>query len=264
MAIPTLHCTGRRGQRGWPPTTRISFDAGSCALAIVEALRARLTPAERERLTHPPTRNTEAFLYFDRGRQYLQRVPGPARLGSPLGLQEILTAERLFQRAIEIDQGFALARAHLAQVHGELFFFGYDRSATRREMLRSEAHAASRLQPDLPEARLAMGWYWYLAEEDYDRALAEFEAARDGMPNDPHVWMMIANVHRRRARWPEALFGYERAFRLDPHHSDKAINLGRTYLGTSSLCRTRSSPSTRCAWITVGTLCVTIPSSDAF
>jgi serine/threonine-protein kinase len=182
-----------------------------------------------ERVARRSTGNEQAYNFFMQGREYHERVRGAAVGGSALGEAEIRAAEALYRRALDLDPSFALAHAHLAQVHGELFFFGFDPSPARREQLREEAEAALRLQPDLPEAHLAMGYYWYIGARDFSRALAEFEIASEGLPNNSLVLIMIANVHRRHGRWTEAIAGYERALRLDPGHSDNAANLARTY-----------------------------------
>jgi tetratricopeptide (TPR) repeat protein len=113
-------------------------------------------------------------------------------------------------------------------VQGDLIGIGYDRAPGRREEMRAEAETALRLQPDLPEAHLAMGRYWAVGS-DRARALAEYELARRGLPNDGRVTRLIAVIHRRDGRWRDALAGFERAATLDPRDGATSINLAWTY-----------------------------------
>jgi len=211
------------------PATAVFSLENDVALGVAELLEARIPRAERAVLSQPPTRNARAYTFYLKGREYLLRHQGPARGLDPLGRTEVAAAEGLFTRAIAADSSFALAHAALSAAHAEMYFLYYDRSPARRESILVEATAALRLQPDLPEGHLAMGYYWYVGHQDWARALPEFEIARRGMPSDRQAQLFIANVYRRQGRWSEALAGHERAFQLAPLESDKALNLARTY-----------------------------------
>ena len=58
-----------------------------------------------------------------------------------------------------------------------------DPTAARRET-RVGADEALRLQPDLPEGHLALGFSVSYGDRDYKRALAEFEIAERRLPNE--------------------------------------------------------------------------------
>ena len=216
------------GQYERPATAIFSLES-DVALGVAEWLEARITRTERAVLTQPPTRNAQAYTFYLKGREYLLRHQGPARRLDPLGRTEVVAAEELFRRAIAADSTFALAHAALSAAHTEMYWLYYDRSPARRESILSEANAALRLQPELPEGHLAMGYYWYVGHQDWARALPEFEIASRDVPSDAQAQLFIANVYRRQGRWSEALAGHERAFRLAPRESDKALNLARTY-----------------------------------
>ncbi|MFN8666337.1 MAG: protein kinase [Gemmatimonadaceae bacterium] len=185
-------------------------------LAIVDALRAEITAEERVRLTRAPTRNPQAYAFYTRGREYQLRPPG---LGSNVfrpGPDEMRAAGRLFRQAVALDTTFALAYARLAQVSPD------------PAEVRSAAATALRLQPHIPEAHVAMGWYW-LSVGDDARALAEIAVARRGLPNDAEVQGAEAGLLRKVGRWNEALEGFRRAFRLDPRQPATAVALAFTY-----------------------------------
>ena len=57
--------------------------------------------------------------------------------------------------------------------HGDLYWSNIDRTARRLALMRPAAEKACEARPDLPEAHLALGMYYYRGLRDYDRALAE-------------------------------------------------------------------------------------------
>ena len=48
------------------------------------------------------------------------------------------------------------------------------------------------LDPNLPEAHLALGYYRYYGHRDYTGALAEFRKAEKGLPNSADVILALA------------------------------------------------------------------------
>ncbi|MEO7724685.1 MAG: tetratricopeptide repeat protein, partial [Chthoniobacterales bacterium] len=189
---------------------------GELATEIAEALRARLTPEEKERVAKKPTQNPEAYLL------YLQALPyeqGPDTL-----LQDYRQAVDLYTRAIALDPEFALARAHLASTCAEIFHF-HEPLDTWKNRARSEAEKALRLQPDLGEAHFALGQCAYWFDEDYERALSEFAIAQKILPNDSNIGAYVAAIRRRQGRWNEALATYEGMEKLDPQNPNILRNL---------------------------------------
>ena len=189
---------------------------GELATEIADALRARLTPEEKERVAKKPTQNAEAYLL------YLHALPleqGPDTL-----LQDYRKAVDLYTKAIALDPEFALARAHLASTCAEIFHF-HEPLDTWKNRARSEAEAALRLQPDLGEAHFALGQCTYWFDDDYERALSEFAIAQRALPNDSNIGAFVAAIRRRQGRWEEALTTYQRMEKLDPQNPNIIRNL---------------------------------------
>src|SRR5207253_2787223 len=99
-----------------------------------------------------------------------------------------------------LDPDFARAFAGLAWVH-DWMYHSYDPTPARKEKARAAADTAIRLQPDLPEAHLALGFYYYYCERNYEKALDEFAIAKRSLPNSPDVYMAIASIERRQGNW---------------------------------------------------------------
>lgn len=195
------------------------------ALAITDALRARLTPEEQRRIETRPTENTEAYTYY---LQALEHWRGPHAFEE----ETIRTAERLFARAIEVDPDFALAHARLSMLHSWIHWMRYDRTPERLERARGAAERALDIQPALSEAHLALGTYHYWGFRDYGRALQELRIAGEGLPNSAEVLEMTGYVQRRQGRWDRAIESLERAMELDPRNAILITSLGQAYDAT--------------------------------
>jgi tetratricopeptide (TPR) repeat protein len=190
------------------------------AQQIAAALRATLTPAEIERIERRPTDNLEAYDYYLRGNAYMSR-PGY----SPEVFRE---AEQYYRRALELDPQLALAWAALSSVHSRLYWFWYDRTPERRELAREAFERAFAIDPGLPEAHTAAGFYYYYGLRDYESALREFEAALSSEPGNASALEGAAWVYRRLGLWDRSVAYLERAAEIDPHSGNRLVTTGET------------------------------------
>ncbi len=197
---------------------------GELASEIASALRATLTPNEKERVQQKPTQNADAYVLYLRALPYEQ---GPDTL-----LEDYRRAVQLYTGAIALDPNFALAYAHLATTYAEIFHF-HEPLASWKEKAESAAQTAQQLEPNLSEAHLALGQCAYWLDGDYDRALAEFAQAQELAPNNATIGRLIAAIQRRQGHWEEALASYRRIQTLDPQNP----NLMREVLITCSAMR---------------------------
>src|SRR5438046_7262347 len=121
------------------------------AQKIAEALQAKLSPGEKSQMTQKPTENGEAYLAFVQAQN----------LGCAVeDFDKLKQSEQLFERAIQLDPNFALALARSSLLQSWIVH-EFDRTSERREKARALAERALQLQPDLPEAHLAVGLSYY-------------------------------------------------------------------------------------------------------
>src|SRR5882762_8939310 len=165
------------------------------AQKIASALQAKLSPNEKARLDHRPTQNSDAYLLFVQAHDWANRAE--------MFHDTSLKAEPLFEQAIKLDPNFAAAFAGLSMVQSWVYH-NSDPVPSRREKARLNAEEALRLQPDLPEAHLALGFSYYYGDRDYERALAEFDIARRGLPNESQPYLAIGAIQRRQGKWAES------------------------------------------------------------
>jgi TolB-like protein/Flp pilus assembly protein TadD len=191
------------------------------AQKIAAALQAKLSPNEKARLDHRPTQNPDAYLLFVQAHDYASQ--------RDMFRDTSLKAEPLFEQAIKLDPNFALAFAGLSMVESWAYH-SFEPIPARREKARLNADEALRLQPDLPEGHLALGFSYYYGDRDYERALAEFDIARRGLPNDAQAYLAIGSIQRRQGKWTESTANLEKAATLDPKNTNLLINLCYSYM----------------------------------
>jgi tetratricopeptide (TPR) repeat protein len=135
----------------------------------------------------------------------------------------------MFQRAVQADSSFALAYAMLSRGHESMYWEYVDRSEERCRLARRAASRALVLQPDLTEGHVARGYIFYHCEQDYERALEEFELALAENPNHADLFSAVAAVQRRLGKLEDAVNNFETSFSLDPRSHLKAFDIALTY-----------------------------------
>ena len=108
-------------------------------------------------------------------------------------------------------------------------YHSFDPTPARREKARAAADTAIRLQPDLPEAHLALGFYYYYCERNYQDALKEFAIAKLSLPNSAEVYMAIGAIERRQGKWAQSTANLEKAASLSPKDAWVLVNLADNY-----------------------------------
>jgi serine/threonine-protein kinase len=210
----------------WPfDTTATMEDVFAIQTGIAEQVTQKLSvlllEPERRRLATQPTKNVDAYRYYLQGNVAYERS---------WARQDVEAALALYQKAIDLDPQFALAWAKLSRTHAWLHQLRYDLSADRLVKAKNAADRAIELDPELSEAHLAMGLYWYWGMTDYERALAELTRAGQLQASNAQVYLQIGNIRRRQGRFPEAIASYRRSADLNPRSHNAWFNLGETLL----------------------------------
>ncbi len=197
------------------------------ARAIADELRAHLSGREEQVMAAKPTDNVEAYDAYLRGLAYsLKTIVTPA---------DALAAQKYLKQAVRLDPKFALSWALLSLLDARGYLSqSLQPTMSLREEARQAAETALTLQPNLGEAVLAKGEYYYACLKDYDTAVHYFEQARQFLPNNSRIPESLAYVARRRGQWDQNEAYFNEAERLDPRnvnlltqHAVSYINLRR-------------------------------------
>ena len=189
------------------------------ARKIASELQAKLSPSEKAQFERKPTENGEAYLAFVQAHNLSCAFED---------FDKLKQGEQLYARAIELDPNFALAMARYSQLES-WFLHTFDRTPQRREKARTLAARALQLQPNLPEAHLALGYSHYYGDNNYDAALEEFEIAQRGLPNESDAYLAIGAIQRRQGKWAESTANIEKASNLNPKDPWSLQNLAQNY-----------------------------------
>ena len=177
------------------------------AKEISEKLRLKLTGAERQQLTRRPTENLKAFEYYVQGRAYAYRRTR----------EDLLTAIRYCEKAIEEDHNYAIAYAGLADAYSNLGVRGYIAPREARQKEDESARKALELDESLAEAHAAQGQVYLLfAPCNFSLGDRELRRAIELSPSLAVAHQYLGNSLARQGRLDEGLEELLKARELDP------------------------------------------------
>ena len=163
--------------------------------AIVEELKIKLRPQERVSIEQAPTDNIEAYTYYLKGRDFLNRR---SKRYLQLGRQ-------MFAKAVELDPNYARAYAGMADCDSYLYMT-YHEKVAMDEVLATTEKALS-LDPQLAEAHASRG-VALSAGQRYEEAREEFEKALALNPDsyEAHYFYARSNFAQGKVERAAALF----------------------------------------------------------
>ena len=171
--------------------------------AIVDQLKVRLLPEEKEVLGQAPTDNVEAYNLYLKGREYFHN-PTKAFL---------VLARQMFVRATDLDPGFARAYAGIANCDARLV--GWYGVGIPLEEILAMAGKALELDPRLAEAEAARGEALRVAGR-YDEAIGAFEQALALDPNSFEANLAYARLSRGVGNLERSVELFVRALEVQP------------------------------------------------
>jgi TolB-like protein len=194
---------------------------------VAESLRTTLLPTAKAGLGAAPSANPVAQDLYLRA-EYEYRKYGMANSLPDSLLQSI----RHYEQAVAADPGFAMGYAKLATAQALRYWDGRlgeeDRKSLAAKVL-AAAQKAKELDPDLPEADLALGDYQYRIQLDYPAALTSYEAVLERQPRNQAALMFRAFALRRFGRWDDAIASFTTAMDIDPRDSFPVSERGLTH-----------------------------------
>jgi serine/threonine-protein kinase len=204
-----------------------TLDAGAAGLAlqddmverVVRMLELELEPAERRAVAAGGTSAPAAYEAYLEGRGFLQRYEDATSLER---------ARSAFQRALEIDQGFALGYAGLAETYWRSYVLSH-----RPEQLalgESAAKKAVRLNDLLAQVHVTLGQL-AAARGRWVDAVAEQRRALELDPGRAEAFRELGAAHEALGEVEAAETTYRRAIELAPWYWANHNYLGVFLLG---------------------------------
>ena len=171
---------------------------------IVEALQLTLSPVEKQALRSERTTDFKAYEFYLRGRGHYRRRTRA----------DFESAREMFQNAIEIDSGYALAWAGIADTYTE-FWRNYESTEENLTHAEEASREAVELDPNLAEAHAARGFA--LGQRQlYDEAAEEFRRAMELNPRLFEAYYYYGTVAFSAGRLETAAEMFEKATEVAP------------------------------------------------
>ena len=174
----------------------------SISQRVANALKIRLENADKKR----ETVNLEAYQYYMKGRYHVYKAQR----------SEVETGISYFQKAIELDPGYALAYVGLADAYRAMALAGEMPSSDFLPKAKAAANKALELDAQSAEAHSVLGsiLFWY--DWDWQSAENQYRTALELDPNSSDTRQFYAHLLSNTGRGAEALEQIKRARELDP------------------------------------------------
>jgi adenylate cyclase len=184
--------------------------------AIVEQLKVKLLPQERNSIEQTPTDNVEAYTYYLRGRQFLHRH----------SKSYYHLARRMFAKAIELDPRYARAYAGIADCDSFLLLHYHVDVPIGRIL--ANTNKALALDNRLAEAHASRGLALSI-EKRFEESVTEFEHATALDRNSFEAHYLYARASFAQGNFERAATLFERAAEINPDDYQSLILLIQTY-----------------------------------
>jgi serine/threonine protein kinase/cytochrome c-type biogenesis protein CcmH/NrfG len=159
------------------------------ARSIAQAFRINLSPQEEEKIATKPTQNSVAYDYYLRGRSYARR-------------ESLEFALQMYEQAIKLDPGFALAHAGIAYICA-IIHEVREHNPKWVERGDAECSRALELDPNLAEALVARARISY-SQRKHEEAIEVAKRAIALKPDCEGVYNVLARAYFASGRFREA------------------------------------------------------------
>lgn len=189
---------------------------GEIAQTIAGEIRVKLTPHQRQRMTHAQPINLRAMEDYLQGQYHYQKAK---EMGFHRGIEKQHQAEldqaiELFQSAAREDPRYARAYLGMGEIWGVVATFPYPPPATEQPA-REAIQKALAIDPNMAEAYVTLGWIdyrdwkWGELEQDARRAV-------ELSPNLAPAHVLYSSYLLAVGRMEQAMEEAERVQALDP------------------------------------------------
>ena len=172
----------------------------------IRMLELEIQGRQRKALETHGTEVAGAYDYYLQGRGYLQNYDREENLD---------IAVQVFERALAIDPGYALAYAGLGDAYWKKYRSNKEPSWIEKS--RAACQQASRLDSKLSSAHACLGTL-SAGTGNYQEAAREFERAVETEPTNDDAFRGLAGAYERLGKPEEAENTYRRAIELRPHY----------------------------------------------
>lgn len=193
----------------------------SCA--IVDALKLKLTPEEKQNIAERPLDNVQAYEFYIRARQAVWKG-GEDALGQAI---------RYIQNGLDIIGDSALLYAGLGYIYYQIVNFGFKQAEQDFYLQKSEecAKKALELDPESPQGHALLGMIHQAFHGNQKESIRCFKQALAADPNNHEALLWLGVGYGCMVgKTQEAILLFERLIQIDPFDAQNYLCLGFTYI----------------------------------
>lgn len=148
----------------------------SISTKVAKSLMLNLSNVQEQQLTTRNTSNAEAYLAYQNGRYFWNKRTK----------EDLEKAVNYFQKAVDLDQNYAIAYAMLSDSYNMIHYYGF--TENHKEIIEKADEAAQKalsLDGSIPEPHIAMSYIQINKYKNYDASVKELERALQLSPYNP-------------------------------------------------------------------------------
>ena len=185
--------------------TDIFTTQSEIAKRIADELEAQLNPQEQQLIENTPTSNVQAYDYYLRGRDYQRRYIDTR---TDVDYENTI---KLYRQSLESDPEFALAYVGIAQAYYARKYFDEYLAESPLDSVLVLCNKAIEIDPNLAEAYVLRGRYYYYIHGSKEKAISDLEKALKIDPNHVEAYSFLSRMNIRENNFPEALRNLKKA-----------------------------------------------------
>lgn len=198
-------------------------------MVIANNLDHELTRIEENLISAEPSRYADANMNFMSANAMLKSAWSYVNYGDKmLDSVSYTSTIKKYDNAIEEDPLFAVAYANRA-IAISWGYYDHRLDSSYLGKCRNDIDKALKIKPDLAEAQIALGFYYYYCILDLDKALFHFSRAAAMLPGEYEPLYYQSLVYRRMGDWNEVRRLNSKVAGMNPQEALFLTNIGLTY-----------------------------------
>jgi tetratricopeptide (TPR) repeat protein len=207
----------------------ISQNNADVIQAVARSLKIKLTSAEIKQIESEPTRNAEANLNYS----IANSISYHAWLSYTMANKYVestsfFSAIQGYDKVIREESLFAQAYAKRAIARSWGYYTG-QLDSTHIEKCLDDINKTLEIDQNLPEAQIALGFYYYYCKREFEKALEHFGLAAKEDPENYQPLFYMAMVYRKMGDWEKSQILLRKVIRLNPQEALYLTNIGISY-----------------------------------
>ncbi len=176
------------------------------SLKVLKSLEVKLFAGETSQLTKRSTENIEAYENYLLGRHHYNKF----------SIFSSAPAIEAFAKAIQVDPNFSRAYAGLADVYGQIGYWGFDHPKHTAPKVEANARKGLAIDPMSGDASNILANYLFVYLRDWDQARIQFQKSVDLHPENADSQFRYAIFLASMGQLDEAAARLDVAEGIDP------------------------------------------------